>query len=138
MTQKTQLTATQLKALQRSVAANGREQAWTFVVKKHWDLDVIREHLADKETHRRDPDAQKGSMKAGASPRLFIDDLIDPSAKVIIVAEITVLNFITAHFVDLRRHLQLLILFVAGVDAEVGVAGCRGWIALPEIASGIS
>lgn len=76
MTQKIQLTATELTALQRSLTANGREQAWTFVVKSNWDPEGIQAQLADKVVHRDDPDAQKGSMKTGASPRIFIDAYI--------------------------------------------------------------
>lgn len=87
MTQKTQLTATRIKVLQRSLNANGREQAWTFVVKSKWDLAAIRSQLAEKEAHRDDPDAQKGSMKAGASPRVFIDAYIGVLKEAIEIVE---------------------------------------------------
>ena len=56
--------------------AGGRQEAWTFVVQTDWDLRKIEIHLTDKEAHRADPDFAKGSMKPGASPRLFIDGYI--------------------------------------------------------------
>ena len=76
MNQTIQLTEAQKLIRRERLTAGGRKEAWTFVVQCNWDFFAIEEKLAEKEAHRIDPDFTNGSMKMGASPRLFIDGYI--------------------------------------------------------------
>lgn len=76
MNQTLQLTDEQKRLRRESLMAGGRQEAWTFIVQANWDRSQLQEKLAEKEAHRVDPDFAKGSMRPGASPRLFIDGFI--------------------------------------------------------------
>ena len=76
MNQTRQLTEAQKATRRESLMAGGRQEAWSFVAQINWNLAKIEEKLAENEAHRADPDYANGSMKSGASPRLFIDGYI--------------------------------------------------------------
>lgn len=76
MNKPVELTETQKQIRRESLIAGGQQEAWSFVVQSNWQLHQIEEKLAEKEAHRHDPYFANGSMKEGASPRLFIDGYI--------------------------------------------------------------
>ena len=96
MNQTIKLTESQKQLRYQKISANGRCEAWTFVVETNWDIEKIRTKLADKEESRDYPRFQSGSMAPGASPRIFIDAYIATLKEAIEIIEIQQIEAVAA------------------------------------------
>ncbi len=72
----------------QKISANGRHEAWTFIVESSWDKSTIQAKLASKEESRAYAPFQTGSMAPGASPRIFIDAYIATLKEAIEIIEV--------------------------------------------------
>ena len=83
-----QLSETQKRLWRPSLEAGASQEAWTFVVQQDWNLDLIREQLADKEDFRARPSIQNSQMTPSASPRIFTDVYIETLKEAIAIIEV--------------------------------------------------
>ncbi len=88
MTQRKPLTEAQKVLRFQQLSAGGKREAWSFVVQNDWNLEVIKEQLADKESFRVRPSIQDSQMAPGASPRIFIDAYIAALKEAIEIIEV--------------------------------------------------
>ena len=88
MSQTIQLTEAQKQLRYQKITANGRREAWTFIVESGWDKSAIQAKLVDKEESRAYAPCQTGSMAPGASPRIFIDAYIATLKEAIEIIEV--------------------------------------------------
>ena len=96
MNQTTQLTEAQKQVRYQKISANGRCEAWNFVVESSWDRGAIQAKLADKEESRDYPHFQNRSMAPGASPRIFIDAYIATLNEAIEIIEVQQVESVAA------------------------------------------
>ncbi len=82
------MTDEEKKQWQQRLEAGAHQEAWTFVVQHTWNLEAIKEQLADKEEFRAWPSIQSSQMAPGASPRIFVDAYIATLKEAIEIIEI--------------------------------------------------
>ena len=72
----------------QSLEAGAHQVAWTFVVEHDWNLEQLREELAEYEDMRNQPITEHSPMKPGNSPRIFADAYIATLKEAIEIIEI--------------------------------------------------
>ena len=93
---KTPMTEAQKLLWRQRLEAGARQEAWTFVAQQEWNLEHIREELAEREDIRARGSAENWHMAPGASPRIFIDAYIATLNEAIEIIEIQQVESVTA------------------------------------------
>ena len=92
----TPLTEAQKMLRFQQLTAGGRRMAWAFTVEHNWNLESIREELAEYEDIRNRLIEKNSPMTPGHSPRIFADAYIATLNEAIEIIEIQQLESVAA------------------------------------------